>query len=162
MNDISHEFEIFKSSIISKIKFLRILFYNGYLLYIKNNKQIHKLFSTMISYELYYVTKYILLRNISSMASYKLYYIVKYFYSVIAQKKYFIYSVIRTKYFVYGLARTEYLVYDVTWTEYFIFDAKNIASRNTWYIESHEGYCTMEYFVHKVARRILHYGIFCW
>lgn len=54
MNDISHEFEIFKSSIISKIKFLRILFYNGYLLYIKNNKQIHKLFSTMISYELYY------------------------------------------------------------------------------------------------------------
>lgn len=79
MNDISHEFEIFKSSIISKIKFLRILFYNGYLLYIKNNKQIHKLFSTMISYELYYVTKYILLRNISSMASYKLYYIRKIF-----------------------------------------------------------------------------------
>lgn len=116
----------------------------------------------------WYRTNYIMSRNIFCYEIFRpwhrINYItyVKYFYSVIAQRKYFIYSVIRTEYFVYGLARTEYLVYDVTWTEYFIFDAKNIASRNTWYIESHEGYCTMEYFVHKVARRILHYGIFCW
>lgn len=93
------------------------------------------------------------------MASYKLYCIIKYFvYSIIAQRKYFIYSVVRTEYFVYDVARTEYFVYGVARTFYFWHEKYFITEHQVHRVTR---YCTAEYFVHKVARRILHYGIFC-